>query len=316
MYNHKLMGVNGLYASINTPEALKGEEVHQLPPYCPCNAYVVDEYENCPDNWMHGSDKASSYFVPVEPNRGLWFDFTANDLHSHHVAVVVSVQGINPVTGQKTSCLNLEQYKGKCPIHEKNFEYNRFCPDCGYEWPAQSYLATTTRQVLWIDGFRGENGKVRQYIITEEEIRGIAAQMIGDERVFAIGFAFYLSKNPKPQPEMAKFIKIPLNEGALPWFSPSGYHGIPSAINCNLPPIVNTKGMSAGLTLTGFPPSNSISPSCHIPQDQLDQMKQQIIAQNPQCLGVNTPADDEHSLMQLASGDANIDIFYSTQVDG
>ena len=60
------MRVNGLYASINTPEALKGEEVHNLPPYSPCSAHVVDEYEDCPSNWMHGSDKASSYFVPVE----------------------------------------------------------------------------------------------------------------------------------------------------------------------------------------------------------------------------------------------------------
>jgi hypothetical protein len=197
-YNdNQKMSVNGLYASINTPEALKGEEVHQLPPYSPCLAHIVDEFE-CPDNWMHGSDKSSSYFVPVKAGKGLWFDFTQNEYHSHHIAVVISVQGVNPINGQKTDALNLQQYKNKCPVHDVDFQQNRFCPECEYEWPAQNYLSTTTRQMLWLDGFRGENGKVRQYIITEEEIRGVAAQMIGNDRVFAIGFAFYLSKEPKP----------------------------------------------------------------------------------------------------------------------
>src|ERR1039458_4674977 len=100
--DNQKMCVNGLYASINTPEALKGEEVHALPPYNPCPVYVVDEYENCPGNWMHGSDKVSSYFVPVKAGKGLWFDFTQSEHHPHHVAVVISVQGINPINGQKT----------------------------------------------------------------------------------------------------------------------------------------------------------------------------------------------------------------------
>jgi len=347
--NDQLMGVNGLYASINTPDALKGEEVHALPPYSPCPVHVVDEYENCPDNWMHGSDIASSYFVPVQPGKGLWFDFTQNDLHSHHVAVVISVQGINPVTGQKTSALNLEQYKKQCPIHKVDFEYNRFCPECGYEWPAQNYLSTTTRQILWIDGFRGENGRVRQYIITEEEIRGIAAQMIGDDRVFAIGFAFYLSKNPKPSIPVRKadFYTAPLPESALPWYSPagwgrsgysgpssgysgsSGYPTLPSSININAGswgvsgPVGATgvQGTTGGCIIKGFPPSNTISPSVRITQEQLQDLKLQILAQNPQCMGVQLndqtrfPPDDAYSLHQLAAGDGNLNCYYSTQVD-
>ena len=57
-------------------------------------------------------------------------------------------------------------------------------------------------------GFRGEDGQVRQYIITEDDTRGVAAQIMGDERVWAIGFAFYLSKEPKPEPKPQPFIKI------------------------------------------------------------------------------------------------------------
>ena len=197
--NGNQMEVNGLFATLNTPEALKGEEIHGLPPYDPRPAYAVDEYPACPENWMHGSSKASSYFVPVEAGRGMWFDFTVNAHHKHHVAVVVSVQGINPITGQKMTELCLEKYKDKCPVHDIDFQQDRFCPTCGYKWPGQNYIATTTGQSLWIDGFRNEKGEVRQYVISEEEASGVAAQLIGEDRVFAIGYAFYLSKKPKPE---------------------------------------------------------------------------------------------------------------------
>ena len=198
MNRNSVMEVNGLRAVINTPAALAGETLYGLPPHYQRPAYAVDEYPACPKNWMHGSSKASSYFVPVQAGRGMWFDFTANQSHEYHIAVVISVQGVNPVTGKKVTELNLEQYRDKCPVHKVDFQQDRFCPECGYAWPAQNYIATTTGQVLWIDGFRNEKGEVRQYIITEEIARGIAAQVIGEDRVWAIGFAFYLSKEPKP----------------------------------------------------------------------------------------------------------------------
>jgi len=112
----------------------------------------------------------------------------------------VSVQGINPVTGKKVTQLNLEQYREKCPVHNVAFLQDRFCPECNYAWPAQNYISTTTGQMLWIDGFRNEKGEVRQYIITEDITRGVAAQVIGDDRVWAIGFAFYLSKESRKGP--------------------------------------------------------------------------------------------------------------------
>lgn len=191
------MEVNGLYAEINIPPALTGNALHALPPHCKVQTYSVDEFPACPQNWMHGSSKASSYFVPVKAGRGMWFDFTMNSGHRYDLAIVVSVQGVNPITGKKVVELNLEQYREKCPIHKTDLLQDRFCPDCNYAWPAQNYISTTTGQMLWIDGFRNEKGEVRQYIITEDITRGVAAQVIGDDRVWAIGFAFYLSKEPR-----------------------------------------------------------------------------------------------------------------------
>ncbi len=178
------------------------EEFHSLPPYSPVDICPVDEYEACPTNWMHGSDVASSYFVGVKENHGMWLDFNECFYHTHDVAIVISVQGINPITGQKMvakKALKLEQYHKKCPIHKINFKQDRYCDKCGFKWPGQNYLATTgtPEMMLWLDGFRTPEGTVRQYIFTEDKMRGVASQLIGEERVFAIGIAYYLSKNKK-----------------------------------------------------------------------------------------------------------------------
>jgi len=196
------MTVNGLHARIMLAEALSGDRVFGLPPGTPVPAYVVDEHPACPDNWEHGSDKASSYFVSLTAGKGMWFDFTVNAEHARHVAVVVSVQGLNPVTGKPITELCLVQHRKQCPVHKVDFQQDRYCPKCEYKWPAQNYIATTTGETLWIDGFRNESGTVRQYIISEEQAKGIAAQTEQRDkefkRVWAIGFAFYISKEPKP----------------------------------------------------------------------------------------------------------------------
>ncbi|RLG67577.1 MAG: hypothetical protein DRO11_09970 [Methanobacteriota archaeon] len=180
------------------------EEIsHYLPPYAPVDVHPVDEYEACPTNWMHGSDMVSSYFVGVKEDHGMWIDFNECSYHTHDVAIVISIQGINPITGQKMvadKALRLEQYHKKCPIHNTNFKQDRYCEKCGFKWPGQNYLATTgtPEMKLWLDGFRTPDGKVRQYIFTEDKVRGVAAQLIGEERVFAVGIAYYLSKHKKP----------------------------------------------------------------------------------------------------------------------
>jgi len=204
-----VMKINGLTCTLNMPKTLKQhfgadmKEVAQgLPPYAQRKAFVVDEYPACPDNWIRGSATEASYFVPVLGEHGLWLDFNNNHSHTHHVAVLISIQGINAITGQKTDKMRLEQYRTKCPIHNIDFGHERYCKQCGYKWDAQNYLAgnATPRGYLWLDGFRAEDGVTRQFVFTKEEMRGIAAQIIGQDRVFAIGIAFFLSKELKPAP--------------------------------------------------------------------------------------------------------------------
>ncbi len=196
------MKVNGLEVSLNMPESLRSDEEMasgELPGYAPVDAYVVDEYPACPTNWMNGSAKASSYFVPVKENHGMWLDFNKLGQDEHDIAVVISVQGVNPITGQKTSAMRLEKYENKCPVHDKEFGQERFCKDCGYKWPSQNYISTnaTPNGQLWLDGFRDGDGKVRQYVFTAEQARSVAKAIIGDDRVFAIGLAFFKSKEKK-----------------------------------------------------------------------------------------------------------------------
>ena len=184
------------------------EIAHSLPPGRPVDVYAVDEYHGCPANWMHGSDIVSSYFLEVIEGSGMWLNFNDCAHHTHDVAIVVSIQGVNPITGQKMvgeEKLRLEKYETKCPVHDVEFQQDRFCPECGYKWPAQNYISTTGTPwgSLWIDGFRNADGSVRQYIFTEEEMKGVASQKLGDERVFAIGIAFYLSKKKKPEPKLS-----------------------------------------------------------------------------------------------------------------
>ena len=203
-----------------------GKEVAQsLPPYAPVEVYSVDEYSSCPTNWGHGSDVASSYFMGIDENKGLWLDFNECMSHTHDVAIVLSVQGINPITGQKMvgqKALKLEQYHKKCPIHNVKFKQERYCSKCKFKWPGQNYLSSTGTPYgyLWLDGFREPDGTVRQYIFTPEKMRSIAAQLIGEERVFAMGIAFYLSKDKKPVAP-----KPPARNGAIGsfyWDSISG----------------------------------------------------------------------------------------------
>jgi hypothetical protein len=208
-----LMTINDLSCTFHMPKKCKakkndkGEEVAQgLPPGAPRKAFKVDEYE-CPTNWMHGSSLTSSYFVPIETEHGMWLDFNGNMHHKHHVAILISIQGVNPLDGQSLveidQKVSLQQYKNKCPKHDIDFKQDRFCEKCGYKWVPQNYLCTTgtPSPYLWLDGFLAADGVVRQYYFTENEELGVAHQIVGAEKkVYSIGVAFYLSKEPKPQP--------------------------------------------------------------------------------------------------------------------
>lgn len=201
-----VMTVSGLSCVLNLPRAREkrydaaGNELDQsLPEYSPRAAFSVADY-TVPEQWVKPGPDEASYFVPVAAGRGLWLDFNRCASDTHHVAVLVSVQGVNAITGQPTRGHGLEQYKHQCPIHGVTFGADRYCPSCGYKWPAQNYLATTgtPRGSFWLDGFRTEDGTTRQFVFTEEMARSVAAQLIGQDRVFAIAVRFYRSVSPKP----------------------------------------------------------------------------------------------------------------------
>lgn len=209
--SNTLMNVGRLSCVLNMPDALKSqgegenEIAWNLPPYRPRAVYLVDEYPACPAEWMRSSGRTKSYFVPIKEGKGMWLDFN-QCLGSvpQHVAVVVSVQGINAVTGQPCSDPALEQYRDECPKHKKAFGPDRLCKECNFKWPKQNYLASTgtPQGAFWLDGFRAEDGHIRQYVFTAQEARGVAKAIIGERRVHALGISFFLGKETRPQPQV------------------------------------------------------------------------------------------------------------------
>ena len=206
------MEVSGLRCSLHSPAAVKSrydgagtELVSGLPPYALRNGFNVADFDAaCPSDWRRGDLGAASYFVAVENGNGLWLDFNENSSNTHDVAALISIQGINPLTGDQVTfeTLRMEQYRSTCPRHGTPLGSENFCTPCGYKVPPQNYLAgEASRGRFWLDGFRTADGTVRQFALTTEKGRGVADQLIGNAKTYAISVAFYLSKEPKPVPQ-------------------------------------------------------------------------------------------------------------------
>jgi hypothetical protein len=221
------MRTNGFACGFNMPNALKGESTHGLPPYAKRMPFLVDKYPACPKNWLRSEGKIKSYFVPVVEDKGMWLDFNENDQHTRHIAMVVSVQGINPVTGMPCKDAQLEQYIEECPKHKIKFGPDRYCSKCDYKWAKQNYICTTgtPQGYLWLDGFRSIDGLVRQYILTSETMRGVASNIIGKDRVYAIGVSFFTSKEKKPSP--AQIIREDHYHNNPLWYPYGTYSNMP-----------------------------------------------------------------------------------------
>lgn len=244
----------------NMPPALKStrhgddEVEHQLPPYAKQPAFLVDDWKACPESWMTSSGITKSFFVPVEEDKGMWLDFNGCD-SKYHMAVVISIQGINPVTGQICSDFFMEQYKDKCPKHDIKFGADRFCKECGFKWPKQNYLCTTgtPRGMFWLDGFRTAEGIVRQYILTAEKMKGVAHNILGEEKVYALGMAFFLSKNPAPVVERqdhhhyhnSGYFNLMKSSGTAYYTSSSSAIGSSLNKKCFLSSVGETKGSTS-----------------------------------------------------------------------
>ena len=180
---------NGFSARLmQTPRLKDVGRAYGLPPGNPVPVYPIDALPGCPEDWIHGS---GSYICPVD-EYALWFDWTMND--NENTAVIASVKGMNPITGRKLEGLALEKYSEKCPVHNIPFSGDKlFCKECGYKWPAQSYVSYPN--TLWWDGFRQADGTVRQFFFTDDEERDVASAIIGKKNtVPAFGFVFYEPK--------------------------------------------------------------------------------------------------------------------------
>jgi len=184
----KIMDYLGFKARIMKAQRLIGSGVYGLPPGSPIEVFAVDEFEAPLEHWIKG---AGNYVVPVDSDWGLWFDWTMND--KMNTAVLPSIKGMNPITGQRTNGFSLERYETKCPIHDEVFKEGMLCEKCGFKWPYQNYI--THPNTLWWDGFRTDDGKVRQFFFTEELSKSIPELVIGKEdTVPAFGFAFFRPK--------------------------------------------------------------------------------------------------------------------------
>lgn len=180
-----IMEHKGFKAALMRAPRLTGTGRHGLPPGFNCPIWPVDALPGAPEDWVRGP---GSYVCPVESDWGLWFSWTMND--NHNTAILPSVKGMNPITGEKLEGFTLDQYVEKCPKHKEPFKSGLYCEKCGYKWPPQSYVSYPNK--LWWDGFRQADGSVRQFFFTEDEERDIASKVIGKKNtVPAFGFAFY-----------------------------------------------------------------------------------------------------------------------------
>ena len=211
---------NGFKAILKRAPKLTGGHTHPLPSGDPIPVFPVDAFLEAPSEWVKGP---GSYVCPVESEWGLWFDWTMND--RQNTAILTSVKGLNPITGKQIDGLALERYKNRCPIHEEEFKGDdRFCEKCGYSWPPQNYVCSPN--TLWWDGFRADDGTVRQFFFSKEEEADIASAVIGKHNtVPAFGFCFYSPRNKyairPPQPVYTG--------GASGYSGLSGFSGICSS---------------------------------------------------------------------------------------
>jgi len=167
-------------------------KIHPLPTGRTIPIIPIHCLPGCPDDWVRES---GSYIVPVRENIALWFDWTQND--DYNVAIVPSVKGMNPLTGQKMEGCQMEQYRDECPVHKIPFAHDRYCEKCDYKWIPQNYVSHPN--ILWVDGFAQPDGTVRQFFYTADIERDVATALIGKKNtVPAFGFAFFKYKRERP----------------------------------------------------------------------------------------------------------------------
>jgi len=267
--NRYMMSYKGFSAEIMEAPRLVGDHTFGLPPGTALPVFESLIFNEYPSNWMRGP---GVFVVPVRPNKGLWFNWRMND--ENNQAVIPVVKGCNPITGLMCSGFHLERYENKCPKHGCDFQLDRFCPECGYKWPAQNYVCQSP---AWWDGWRDSgDGSVRQFFFTEDEVRDIATHMIGKENtVPAFGFAFYRPKVERPNHQVRSLYLCSNSEK----FDFGTGNVVKSCYGTNDVNITGTsvyftgggcKGMSVGHTTNGLIGAGpEVSNTCYGQSDQM-----------------------------------------------
>ena len=192
----RVMSINNCYASIMRAEK-RGKQINGLPLGIPIPVLPVDYLKDRPDFWIGGQ---GSYVCPVESDWALWFNWQMNNSDT---AILTSVKGMNPLSGCRVNHVQLEQYQNKCPIHGCDLQHGNFCPECNYKWPNQNYICDPNP--MYLDGFRSDDGHVRQFYFTEDMAKSVPELIIGmDDTVPAFGFCFYKLKKQNTNYEDGK----------------------------------------------------------------------------------------------------------------
>ena len=186
-----------------------GEEIEQdLPSFCGWPVHLVGDYPAALRRWnedplLEGVPEAD-YFIEAEKGRALWFDFRSNSSLPKDVAVILSMQGVNTVSGLSSTEFDLRQFERTCPFHsapfdmeERDGKLRRKCQHCGGRvWPPQNYLASTAPEKFWIDGypvFENERWNVRNFYF-DDPSRSVAAHLLGEKRFFSFTLLFFRSR--------------------------------------------------------------------------------------------------------------------------
>jgi hypothetical protein len=123
--------------------------------------YKVGDYKDtCPESW-----EPEGYFVAMHDKEAMWLSFHSNE----PVALLIGAGGINAITGQKL----------------------------GVELAKDNYVVTPPQP--WLDGWKGEDGSVFQFVTTEYQ-KGdgltVGEQIMGKEcKTGGMGFALHTAKN-------------------------------------------------------------------------------------------------------------------------
>lgn len=160
---------NGFFVDVHKTDVVSVDDLaHSLPPSRGIfDGFKVADY-NCPPEWSK-----DGFFIPVEENQPMWFDFRRNH---DECACLPSVQRLNPVTGEPA---DLEAGITKDP--------------------EQNYLVLPEQ--LWLDGY-AKDGKVYQFMVTKEGIGLAVSETVLPKHMqdsHAIAFVFYRAKHPKPR---------------------------------------------------------------------------------------------------------------------